>query len=119
AMTQFLGFAGDVSAFAKNSGPQALRIDYLGPQGRRATYTPDFLIRKSDGSCLLGETKGRADPDVPAKARAAIEWCKAASSKDVKWEYLYVQEKLFEQVRGDSIDELARACTPGLTELLR
>lgn len=119
AMSQFLGFAGDVSAFAKNSGPQALRVDYLTPEGRRATYTPDFLIRKSDENCLLAETKGRADPDVPAKARAAIEWCKAASSKSVKWEYLYVQERLFEQVRGDSVDELARACAPGLAELLR
>jgi len=119
AMAQFLSFAGDVAAFAKNAGPQALRIDYLSPEGRRATYTPDFLIRKADGHCLLGETKGRADRDVPAKTRAAMEWCKAASSKRAKWEYLYVLEKLFEQVRGDSVDELARACAPALAELLR
>lgn len=119
AMTQFLGFARDVAAFAKNAGPQALRVDYLTAEGGRATYTPDFLIRKADGQYLLGETKGRADRDVPAKARAAIEWCKAASSKKVKWEYLYVLERVFEQVRGDSVDELARACAPGLAELLR
>jgi type III restriction enzyme len=119
AMTQFLGFAKDVVAFAKNAGPQALRIDYLNADGRRATYTPDFLIRKTDGHYLLGETKGRADRDVPAKARAAMEWCKAASSKKVKWEYVYVLERLFEQVRGDSVDELARACAPTLAELLR
>lgn len=119
AMTQFLGFARDVAAFAKNAGPQALRIDYLSPEGRRATYTPDFLIRKADGHYLLGETKGRADRDVPAKARAAMEWCKAASSKKVKWEYLYVLERVFEQVRGDSVDELARACAPELAKLLQ
>lgn len=119
AMTQFLSFAGDVTAFAKNAGPQALRVDYLNPEGRRAIYTPDFLVRKGDGHCILAETKGRADRDVPAKARAVVEWCKAASSKKVKWEYLYVPEKVFEQVRGNSIDELARACAPALAELLR
>ncbi len=121
AMTQFLSFAGDVdvAAFAKNSGPQALRIDYLNAEGRRATYTPDFLIRKTDGQYLLSETKGRADRDVAAKARAAVEWCKAASSKKVKWEYLYVPEKVFEQVRGNSVEELARACAPALVQLLK
>ena len=120
AMTQFLSFAGDVdvAAFAKNSGPQALRIDYLNVEGRRASYTPDFLIRKADGSYLLAETKGRADRDVAAKARAAVEWCKAASSKKVQWEYLYVPEKVFEQVRGNSVEELARACAPALALLL-
>ncbi len=119
AMSQFLGFANDVAAFAKNAGPQALRIDYLSPDGRRATYTPDFLVRKGDGHYFLCETKGRADRDVPAKARAAMEWCKAASTKKVRWEYLYVLDRLFEQVRGDSVEELARACAPALAELLR
>ena len=28
-MVEFLGKAADVTAFAKNAGPQALRIDYL------------------------------------------------------------------------------------------
>jgi type III restriction enzyme len=119
AMTQFLSFAGDVASFARNTGPQALRIDYLTPEGRKAIYTPDFLIRKTDGHCVIAETKGRADRDVPAKARATMEWCKAASSKKVKWEYLYIPEKVFEQVRGDSLDELARACIPSLTQLLQ
>jgi type III restriction enzyme len=121
AMTQFLTFAGDVdvAAFAKNSGPQTLRIEYLNAEGRRATYTPDFLIRKADGDLLLAETKGRADRDVGAKARAAVEWCKAASSKKARWEYLYVPEKVFEQVRGNSVEEIARACAPALAQLLQ
>lgn len=119
AMAQFLSFAGDVAAFAKNAGPQALRIDYLTTEGRKAIYTPDFLIRKADGHYLLGETKGRADRDAPAKARAALEWCKAASSKKAKWEYLYVPEKVFEQVTGNSVEELARACAPALAQLLQ
>ncbi len=118
AMVQFLTFASDVASFAKNAGPQALRVDYLTVDGRRAIYTPDFIVREPAGTYLLAETKGRVDADVPAKARAAIEWCKAASSKRAKWEYLYVPDEVFEQVRGNSVEELARACAPSLAQLL-
>jgi len=119
AMAQFLSFAADVSAFAKNAGPQCLRVDYLNVEGRRGIYTPDFLVRKADGHYLLLETKGRADRDVPAKARAAVEWAKAASTKTCRWEYVYVPEQVFQQVRGTSVDELARACAPSLRSLVK
>ncbi len=119
AMGQFLDFATDVAAFAKNAGPQALRIDFLTTEGRRAIYTPDFLVRKADGQYLLAETKGRVDRDVPAKARAAVEWTKAASARKAKWEYLYVPQEVFEQVRGNSVEELARACAPSLAQILK
>lgn len=119
AMAQFLDFATDVTAFAKNAGPQALRIDFLSAEGRRAIYTPDFLIRQASDHYLLAETKGRADRDVPAKARASVEWAKAASGKKFKWEYLYVPQEVFEQVRGNSVEELARACAPALAQLLK
>jgi type III restriction enzyme len=119
AMSQFLDFAGDVVAFAKNAGPQALRIDYLSAEGRRAIYTPDFVARKPDGHYFLIETKGRVDRDVPAKARAAVEWCKAGSTKKVQWEYVFVPQDVFEQVRGNSVEELARACAPSLAALTR
>lgn len=118
AMAQFLSFATDVASFAKNAGPQALRIDYLTAENRRAIYTPDFIIRDGKGNYLVAETKGRADRDVPPKARAAMEWCKAASSKGSKWDYLYVPEKVFQQVRGNSVEELARTCAPSLKQVL-
>jgi type III restriction enzyme len=118
AMAQFADDAEDVAAFAKNAGPQALRIDYLAPEGRRAIYTPDFITRKTDGHYLLVETKGQEDRDIAAKARAAVEWCKAASTKKVMWEYLYVREDIFARVSRKRIDELARACGPSLAELL-
>lgn len=119
AMTQFLDFAEDVDAFAKNAGPQALRIDFLGTTGHRAIYTPDFLVRRADRHYLLVETKGRVDRDVPAKARAAVEWCKAASSKRAQWEYVYVPQDVFEQIQGNSVVLLARTCAPALAVLLR
>jgi len=119
AMTQFADLGTDVTAFAKNAGPQALRIDYLNTAGRRSIYTPDFLIRMTDGTYFLVETKGRADSDVAAKARAAIEWCKAASRQKTKWQYLFVPQEVFEQVGGNSVETLARACAPALADLLR
>jgi type III restriction enzyme len=119
AMAQFLDRASDVDAFAKNTGPQALRVDYLSTEGRRALYTPDFLVRKADGNYLLVETKGRADRDVPSRARAAVEWCKAAGKKTARWDYLYIPQDVFERLRGDTIDELARTCAPALAQLIK
>jgi type III restriction enzyme len=119
AMTHFLDGADDVAAFGKNQGPQCLRIDCLTAEGRRALYTPDFLIRKKNGEYVLAETKGRADRDVSGKARGAAEWCKAASTKKVKWEYLYVPQAIFEGFTGNSVGELARVCAPALKTLLK
>ena len=119
AMTHFLDRASDVRAFAKNQGPQCVRIDSLTAEGRRSLYTPDFLIRSTDGGYLLAETKGRVDQDVPGKARAAIEWCKAASAGETNWEYLYVPQAIFTDFSGDSVGELLRACSPSLRSLLR
>jgi len=117
-MSQFLDHAPDVAAFCKNAGPQALRIDYLGTAGRLGLYTPDFLARKSDGHYLLIETKGRVDKDVPAKARAAIAWCKSASTKMVTWTYLYVQMEILDQSTANTIESLERACAPSLVGLI-
>ena len=118
ALTHFADRAPDVAAFCKNAGPQCLRIDYLASGGRLAFYTPDFIVRKTDSGYLLVETKGREDRDVPAKARAAMAWCKSASSKKTKWDYVYVPQGVFSQITGNTIDELVRACAPSLVVLL-
>ena len=119
AITHFIDNAPDVAAFCKNAGPQCLRIDYLAPGGRPAFYTPDFIIRKRDGHYLLVETKGREDRDVPSKARAAIAWCKSASARAMKWDYLYVPQGIFDHFSGNRIDELMRTCAPALVSLLK
>lgn len=119
AFAELCSRASDVAAFAKNAGPQCLRIDYLSDAMRLAFYAPDFLVRTTDGHHYLAETKGRVDRDVPIKARAAVEWCKSASDKRVKWQYLYVPEEVFQRFRGDGIAELARTCQPAQDALLR
>ena len=116
-MTKFIDNAPDVAAFAKNAGPQCLRIDYLTTGGRLAFYTPDFFIRTKQDNYYLVETKGREDKDVPQKARAAVSWCQSASSSSYKWEYLYVPQGIFGSVSADTIEALASTCTPALHEL--
>ena len=121
-----------VAAFCKNAGPAAVRIDYRNRSGRPASYTPDFLIRTGRGGHYLAETKGRTDRDVPAKARAAAVWCAAASggtrdgakapaavAGQNKWAYLFVPQDVFERAAdAATIDDFAKACAPGLAELL-
>ncbi len=110
--------ASDVTAFAKNAGPQCLRIDYLSDGMRLAFYTPDFFVRILSGHYYLIETKGQVDKDVPIKARAAVEWCKAASTKLIKWEYVFVPEGVFQRFHGNEMAELVRMCAPSLNDLI-
>ena len=120
AFTHFADNAPDVAAFCKNAGPQSLRIDYLASGGRLAFYTPDFLVRLANNNYLLVETKGREDKDVPAKGRAAVTWCKAASKgAKTEWRYLYVPQGVFSDVSGSRLEELERACGPTLASLLK
>ena len=118
SITTFLTNAPDVAAFAKNAGPQALRIDYLASGSRLAFYTPDFFVRSCSGDCYLVETKGREDRDVPAKARTAIAWCKAASGKSLKWTYVYVPQGVYERSSSNELKDLVALCKPALQELL-
>ena len=119
AMTKFLDRASDVNAFAKNASHQSLRIDYLARGSHLSFYTPDFFVKTNDGNYYLIETKGREDRDVPLKAKAALAWCRSASTKKIKWEYLYVLQGVFERSTGESLSELVSLCQPSFQELLR
>ena len=118
AVSNFIDHAPDVVAFAKNAGPQALRIDYLASGSRLSFYTPDFFVRSEQGDCYLVETKGREDKDVPRKAKAAMAWCEAASTPDCRWTYVYVPQGVFERLTGDTLGALVRTCEPALKTLI-
>jgi len=107
-----------VAAFAKNAGPQALRIDYVRANGQLSTYTPDFFVRSEDGGYWLVETKGREDSDVPRKAKAAVAWCEAARASAAKWQYVFVPENVGEAMSGGNFGDLVRACAPSLQRLI-
>jgi type III restriction enzyme len=120
ALVPMLDLKGNgVAAFAKNAGPQSLRIDYIRANGQLSTYAPDFFARADDGTMFLVETKGREDTDVSRKARAAIAWCEAASKVGPKWQYLYVTEAGMQAMSGGDFSHLARACAPALQTLVQ
>lgn len=119
ALVPGLDLAGNgVAAFAKNAGPQSLRIDYVKSNGQLSTYTPDFFVRGDDGVMYLVETKGREDTDVSRKARAAVAWCEAASKTGAKWQYVYVTEHGMQAMSGGEFAHLVRACAPALQTLV-
>lgn len=118
AMSQFLDRSPDVAAFCKNAGQQSLRVDYLSSNGQLAFYTPDFLVRLDSSHYVLLEIKGRVDKHVPLEARAAVAWCKAATNKLLKWDYLYVPQETFESFGDNRLDVLMRTCEPALQDLL-
>ncbi len=119
ALVPGLDLAGNgVAAFAKNAGPQSLRIDYVKANGQLSTYTPDFFVRGDDGVMYLVETKGREDTDVSRKARAAVAWCEAASKAGAKWQYVYVTESGMQAMSGGEFAHLVRACAPALQMLV-
>lgn len=116
AFADFCEHAPDVAAYAKNAGPQKLRIDYLKPDGHVAFYEPDYFVRDAAGVYYLVELKGKTDELVPLKATAAKEWCRAAS-KEAKWHYLYVPYHVFQTSPSASLDELIRAALPVFSAL--
>lgn len=102
----------DVVAFAKNAGPEALRIDYLDVEGRIARYIPDFFVRDSSGNYFLVETKGFPDPNKKQKALAGCSWCQSASeAPGVQWEYLFVDQAEWNLYNPRSLEELIPIAT--------
>lgn len=60
-----------------------------------------------DGSHRLIETKGREDPDVAHKDRAALLWCENATRlTDQQWAYLQVPQTGFDKLQPDLFSEL-------------
>ena len=56
--------------------------------------------------CLI-ETKGREDPDVPHKDRAAQLWCEYASElSGVRWQYLKVPQEAFKRLEPSEFSDL-------------
>jgi type III restriction enzyme len=118
ALTKFADTSPDIVAFAKNAGPQAVRIDYLTLDQRLAFYTPDFFVRDKANKLYLVETKGRQDRDVPRKAMAAVSWCKAASRSKTDWEYVFIPQNVMEGLTSNQFADLVRACAPALQNVL-
>lgn len=111
-MVGFLDRVADVAAFAKLAPAARISMEYRNADGRLAFYFPDFVVRLTDDRHFLVETKGLVDLDVPEKDRRAAQWALDATlATGVRWEYVRVDQDVFEEHAGrlSSFDGLVAA----------
>lgn len=99
---EFLDRCSDVDAFAKLAHEVRFSLEYRREGGRLAYYYPDFVVRLASGDCMIAETKGLVDVDVPRKDARALLWASDASATSgVRWSYLRIDEHLFDRHAAD------------------
>lgn len=105
----FLDRADDVAAFAKLPVFGRFALEYIAESGALRYYYPDFVVRLVDDSCLLVETKGMRDPDVPLKDKRARRWCRDATQLTGRaWSYARVDQDVFDAFTGETVESLCR-----------
>jgi type III restriction enzyme len=114
AFAAFLEAAPDVQAHGKNYMAVGFKIEYVKANGELSTYTPDFVVRTTDGVVWIVEAKGREELDLPQKMARLRQWCEDASdaSKDdggPTYRFVYVDQKNFEEHKPSSFAGLVSA----------
>jgi type III restriction enzyme len=112
----FLEGAADVAAFAKNYLAVGFKLDYVKSDGDLSSYTPDFIIRTTDGAVWIVETKGRVEIDVPQKMERLRQWCEdattASAAEDAtKYRFAFVDQQGFERHTPKTMADLAASFT--------
>ncbi len=101
----FLDSCVDVVSFGKNYNNFVnLKLDYVNADGNISYYLPDFLVKLESKSgietCVVVETKGREDLDVPLKMKRLKQWCedvnKLPDNKQI-WKFSYVTQLEFDK----------------------
>ena len=105
---RFLEDAPDVDSFAKLATQFGFAIEYTDSVASLRYYQPDFVVILADGTRRIVETKGREDPDVPYKDRAASLWCANATAlTSAQWQYIKVPQVGFDRLQPESFAELS------------
>lgn len=112
----FLDAAPDVQAFGKNYMAVGFRLDYVKADGDLSTYTPDFIVRTTDGRVWIVETKGREELDIPQKMERLKQWCldatdAAREGDGTCYGFVYVDQEGFEKHPPKTFAGLVRAFT--------
>ena len=94
---KFLEECPDVISYAKNYYGVQFKLDYINADGDISNYYPDFIVKLTNGSVIIVETKGLEDLDVPLKMQRLARWCEDANeiSEDVLYDYVFVDEESF------------------------
>jgi len=92
----------------------SFRLEYFGKFGGLRHYYPDFVTEDIDGNKFLIETKGFADIDAENKKERAIEWCKDVNKLfGENWEYIFIEQSLFESHYWYSFKQVRNAIETG------
>jgi type III restriction enzyme len=102
AFASFLDDAPDVAAFAKNYLAVGFKIDYVKADGDLSNYVPDFLVKTTDGTVWVVETKGREERDLPQKMNRLRQWCANATQASQAeggpaYRFVYVDQAGYER----------------------
>ncbi len=94
---KFLEACPDVVSYAKNYYGVQFKLDYVNADGDISNYYPDFIVKLTDGSVVVVETKGLEDLDVPLKMQRLSQWCEDVNniSSDVSYGFVFVDEESF------------------------
>jgi len=116
AFASFLDNASDVSAFAKNYLAVGFKLDYVKADGDLSNYVPDFIVKTTDGTIWIVETKGREEMDLPQKMARLHLWCADATSASQAeggpvYRFVYVDQEGYERNPPQSFAGLATAFT--------
>ncbi len=106
---EFLDRVPDVAAWAKLTMNSRFALEYISKEGALRLYYPDFVVRLTDSSCLIIETKGQEDIDVALKDRRTRRWCEDATRlAGSEWSYEKVNQHVFDAYTGGDLDGLRR-----------
>jgi type III restriction enzyme len=110
----FLENASDVAAFAKNYLAVGFKLDYVKSDGDLSNYTPDFIVRTTDGKIWIVETKGREELDLPQKMARLKQWCAdamAAEENGQQYDFVFVDQVSFNKHAPKTFASLAASFT--------
>jgi len=102
AFAGFLDAAPDVASFAKNYLAVGFKIDYVKADGDLSNYVPDFMVKTTDNTVWIVETKGREERDLPQKMNRLRQWCEDATNASraeggPAYRFVYVDQQGYER----------------------
>lgn len=117
----FLEAAPDVAAFTKNYLAIGFKIDYVKTDGDISNYIPDFIVKTTDGTIWIVETKGREELDLPRKMARLRQWCEDATNASeaeggAAYRFVYVDQIGYERHPPKSFGGLVAGFTSFQTE---
>lgn len=111
SFAEFLDTCPDVISFAKNYLAIGFKLDYAKANGDLSNYYPDFIVKLSNGSVVIAETKGLVDVDVAHKMRRLAQWIEDlnALQSDVIYDFVFVDEAGFGNHRPRTFAQLLQS----------